>query len=157
MNSIFPVVLIIYTVALLYSALRGRKESIGEAKQFLMAGSGVGATLGFLTFSATLFSTFTLMGMPDFFRVHGVGAWIFLGVTDVAMAFIILTFGLKLRDSIKHGDFHSVSRLINDRTGSRFAAFIYLLGIFLFLVPYVSIQIRGSAIFLNAVVPININ
>ena len=29
------------------------------------------------------------MGMPDFFRTHGIGAWIFLGVADAAVAFVI--------------------------------------------------------------------
>ncbi|MCP4811522.1 MAG: sodium:solute symporter family protein, partial [Planctomycetaceae bacterium] len=59
---------------------------------YLLAGSDVGVFLGFLSFSATLFSTFTLMGMPDFFRVHGVAAWIFLGVTDAALALVVLWF-----------------------------------------------------------------
>ena len=46
------------------------------ADDYIFAGSNLGVFLGLLTFAATLFSTFTFMGMPDFFRTHGVGAWI---------------------------------------------------------------------------------
>ena len=115
------VVGILYVAALAYCAIRGRRESAGSPRQFLTAGAGIGSVLGFLTFSATLFSTFTLLGMPDFFRSHGVGAWIFLGVTDVAMAFVALWFGLHLREAIQPTDFSSVSDLIRSRLGSRWA------------------------------------
>lgn len=153
---VFLVVAGLYVAALVYCAFRGRRESGHERSEFLYAHKGIGSTLGFLTFSATLFSTFTLMGMPDFFRRHGVGAWIFLGVTDVAMAFVALWFGLHLRRRIAGSDFTSVSDLLNRSYGGRLAGMVYLLGIFIFLLPYVAIQIRGIAIFLNVVVPGNI-
>lgn len=58
-----------------------------SSDDFMLAGSNIGTILGFLTFSAALFSAFTFMGMPDFFRIHGVGAWIFLGLSDALMVF----------------------------------------------------------------------
>ena len=149
----FLVVAGLYTAALVFCAVRGRRESAGEKSEFLFAHKGIGSTLGFLTFSATLFSTFTLMGIPDFFRAHGVGAWIFLGVTDVAMAFVALWFGLHLRRRMAGSPFTSVSDLLNRSYGGRFAGIVYLTGVFIFLLPYVAIQIRGIAIFLHAVVP----
>lgn len=142
-----------YSASLVYCAVKGRREFAGDERQFMSAGGGIGSTLGFLTFSATLFSTFTLMGIPDFFRVHGVGAWIFLGVTDVAMAFVALWFGMHLRKRIKATEFTSVKDILNESYGGRFAGIVYLIGIFIFLLPYVAIQIRGIAIFLHAVVP----
>lgn len=143
----------IYAAGLIYCAAKGRRESAGDGRQFMSAGEGIGSFLGFLTFSATLFSTFTLMGIPDFFRVHGVGAWIFLGVTDVAMAFVALWFGMHLRRRVKASTFTSVTNILNQSYGGRFAGIVYLIGIFIFLLPYVAIQIRGIAIFLHAVVP----
>lgn len=143
----------IYAASLIYCAARGRRESAGDDRQFLSAGGGIGSILGFLTFAATLFSTFTLMGIPDFFRTHGVGAWIFLGVTDVAMAFVALWFGMHLRKRVKASAFTSVTNILNQSYGGHFAGIVYLIGIFIFLLPYVAIQIRGIAIFLQAVVP----
>lgn len=152
----FIFLLSLYFIALICCAIQGRRRTLKRRLDFLTAGSSLGAMLGFLTFSATLFSTFTLMGMPDFFRNHGVGAWIFLGVTDVAMAFLTLWFGIKLRRRIGSQGFESVSSLLCQAFGSRFAGAVYLLGVFIFLVPYVSIQIRGVAIFLEAVAPIKV-
>ena len=67
-----------------------------------MGGSKIGVMVGMLTFAATLFSTFTLLGMPEFFRTHGVGSWIFLAIADAAMFFLILWFGVHLRRAASH-------------------------------------------------------
>lgn len=73
------------------------QRKVKSQEDFIMAGSKLGLILGFMTFSATLFSAFTLMGMPDFSRVHGVGAWMFLAFSDGGMVFLILWFGYLLR------------------------------------------------------------
>ena len=87
MTTWFAILAPVYVMALVVATLLARRDT-HSSDDYVMAGSNIGVALGFLSFSATLFSTFTLMGMPDFFRTHGVGAWIFLGVTDGAMAFI---------------------------------------------------------------------
>ena len=152
---IWPLIIIagIYGIALIYCAFRGKRESAGDAQDFLLVRKGIGPVLGFLTFSATLFSTFTLMGMPDFFRQYGVASWIFLGVTDVALAFVALWFGLQLRKRFNSSNFRSVSDILRNAFGNKFASYVYLAGVFVFLAPYVAIQIRGIAIFLESVVP----
>ncbi|MGR8950322.1 MAG: sodium:solute symporter family transporter [Gammaproteobacteria bacterium] len=120
---------------------------------YMFAGSNVGALLGCLTFSATLFSTFTLMGMPDFFRTHGIGAWIFLGVADAAVAFVILWYALPLRQAAARHGFQGVAGLLISCYKTRNAGYLYFLGLFLFLIPYVAVQIRGIGILLNAAYP----
>lgn len=147
----------LYVVGLAYSAYLSRKGIKKDVFQtYRLANSNVGFILGALTFSATLFSTFTLMGMPDFFRQHGVGAWIFLGVTDTAMAFVVLWFGINLRKRLTKTSFTNVSNLLSDSYNSPIAKYVYWFGIFAFLTPYVAIQIRGVASFLNHAVPYNI-
>ncbi|PVX52546.1 SSS family solute:Na+ symporter [Balneicella halophila] len=136
----------IYLSALIYSAYKS-KISIKSEKDYALP--KVGVILGFLTFSATLFSTFTLMGMPDFFRTHGVGAWVFLGVTDTALAFVTLWFGLSLRRKYSKKNFTNVSNIIRDRYGNNLPVYIYRFGIFVFLIPYVAIQIKGIAAFID--------
>ncbi len=137
---------ILYLIALVYSAYKSKK-SIKNSKDYTLPRTGV--FLGFLTFSATLFSTFTLMGMPDFFRVHGVGAWIFLGVTDTALAFVLLWFGVSLRKKYSKENFTNVSTIIKEKYQSNLAVYIYRIGIFIFLIPYVAIQIKGISEFLD--------
>ena len=135
-----------YLLGLIYSAYKSEKM-MKEEKDYILP--RVGIFLGFLTYSATLFSTFTLMGMPNFFRVHGVGSWIFLGVTDTAMGVMLILFGVFLRKRFSKDNFHNVSTLIEDAYGSRFASYVYKVGIFIFLLPYTAIQIKGIADFLH--------
>lgn len=136
----------IYLAALIYSAYRS-KIAIKSEKDYALP--QIGVILGFLTFSATLFSTFTLMGMPDFFRTHGIGAWVFLGVTDTALAFVALWFGLALRKRYSKANFTNVSSIIRERYSNNWAVYIYRLGIFVFLIPYVAIQIKGISEFVD--------
>ncbi|MDX5340261.1 MAG: sodium:solute symporter family protein, partial [Cyclobacteriaceae bacterium] len=87
---------LLFLASLAYASYKSYRKN-RSSEEFMLAGSNIGTILGFLTFSAALFSAFTFMGMPDFFRVHGVGAWIFLGFSDALMVFFILWFGYALR------------------------------------------------------------
>ena len=124
-----------------------------SAEEFMLAGKSIGPVLGFLTFSAALFSAFTFMGMPDFFRNHGIGAWIFLAFSDGVMVFFILWFGYLLRKKAKQHNFQGVAGLMSSAYGTTWAGMAMFLSAFIFLIPYVAIQIRGIAIFLDAVFP----
>ena len=142
----------LYVGMLAYVATRSFKQN-KSAEDYLLAGSNIGMVLGFLTFAATLFSTFTLLGMPDFFRTNGVGAWIFLAVSDGAMVFLVLWFGYHLRRKVAEKGFQGVAGLMQQCYGNKLAGYVSFTGVFLFLIPYVAIQIRGIAIFLTAVFP----
>ena len=143
-------VLYISTLGLL--AIRTRRRTKGT-KDFIFAGSNIGLVIGFMSFAATLFSTFTMMGMPDFFRTHGVGAFIFLAFSDGVMVFFILFFAYHLRKKVATRGFHGMSQLLQDSYQNKWAGYVYFACIFLFLIPYTAIQIRGIAIFLNAAFP----
>ncbi|HEX7072240.1 MAG TPA: hypothetical protein VF190_15615, partial [Rhodothermales bacterium] len=142
----------IYLALMVYATTRAYRRT-HSVEDYMMAGSRVGVFLGFLTFAATLFSTFTLMGMPDFFRLHGVGAWAFLAVSDGAMLFMLLWFGFAIRRRVRRSGFTGMSGLLRERCGTRWGGYVYFIGVFLFLIPYVAIQIRGLGIFLSAAFP----
>jgi SSS family solute:Na+ symporter len=124
-----------------------------SSDEFMLAGSNIGAILGFLTFSAALFSAFTFMGMPDFFRTHGVGAWIFLALSDGLMVFMLVWFGYSLRKRAALTGYKGVAGFIQTCYQNRYAGYLIFISSFLFLIPYVAIQIRGISIFLNAAFP----
>jgi SSS family solute:Na+ symporter len=136
-------------IALLITFTLLTKTKEKDSKTYFLAGANLGSVLGLFTFAATLFSTFTLLGMPDFFRVHGVGAWIFLAVSDMVMVFGILWIGYYLRKKTKGQDYLGMAGFMERCYESRFAGIVALLGAFIFLIPYVAIQIRGVAIFLT--------
>ena len=142
----------IYVGMLAYVALSSYKKN-KSAEDYLLAGSNIGIILGFLTFAATLFSTFTLLGMPDFFRLNGIGAWIFLAVSDGGMIFLVLWWGYHLRKKVAEKGFNGVAGLLTKCYDNKWAGYVSFIGVFLFLIPYVAIQIRGIAIFMTAVFP----
>lgn len=152
MNIWFWILGGLYVFSLVMATV-GARRNTHSANDFMMAGSNLGFLVGCLTVAATLFSTFTLLGMPDFFRTHGVGAWIFLAVSDAAIAFVIIWFGACIRRRARDTDFKGVAGLMSDCYESKWAGLLYLIGIFIFLVPYVAIQIRGIGVFLNATFP----
>lgn len=144
----------VYIATLILLSYRARsKQKERDSKSYFLAGSNLGAFLGFFTFAATLFSTFTLLGMPDFFRTHGVGAWIFLAVSDAIMVFGIIWLGYYFRIKATESNYFGMSGYISQRFEVPWAGYVAFFGAFVFLTPYVAIQIRGVAIFLNAAFP----
>lgn len=142
----------VYAVLLVFASLKSYKKG-RSVEDFMLAGSNIGIMLGVLTYAAALFSTFTFLGMPDFFRRHGVGAWIFLAVSDGAMVFFILWFGYHIRMKVRKLGFRGVAGMISNCYGNRWAGYTIFLTAFLFLIPYVGIQIQGIAIFMGAAFP----
>ncbi|MDW3646676.1 MAG: sodium:solute symporter family protein [Bacteroidia bacterium] len=142
----------IYIGILAFLAIRSRSQE-KSSKQYLMGGSSIGAVLGFFTFAATLFSTFTLLGMPDFFRQHGVGAWIFLMISDAVMVFGIIWLGYELRKRAREKEYLGMAGFLKEAYQSKWAGIVAFGGAFIFLVPYVAIQIRGVATFFHAAFP----
>jgi len=143
---------IVYIGILVFLSIKTRQKE-KSTSNYLLAGSKVGSVLGIFTFAATLFSTFTLIGIPDFFRSNGIGTWIFLAVSDTAMVFLIVWLGLYIRKKARSNDFQGMSGLMTKCYSNKLAGLVTFIGAFIFLIPYVSIQIRGIAIFLHATFP----
>ena len=143
---------VIFLGLLVFASYKSYRKN-RTADEFMFAGSNIGAFLGFLTFAAALFSAFTFMGMPDFFRVHGMGAWIFLAFSDGIMVFFLLWFGYKLRKRAKVTGYKGVAGMMASCYQNRWAGYLLFLSAFIFLVPYVAIQIKGISIFLSAAFP----
>lgn len=152
MGKTLLIVGIIYLALLVSFTLLTRSKD-KDSKSYFMAGSNIGSFLGLFTFAATLFSTFTLLGMPDFFRSHGVGAWIFLTISDMAMVFGVLWIGYYLRKRTTGFQYLGMAGFLKHRYKNPFAGYVAFIGAFLFLIPYVAIQIRGVAIFLQQAFP----
>lgn len=148
----FTIFIALFGVALVIAAMLARRQ-LHNTDDFMMAGSNLGFVLGGLTVSATLFSVFIVLGMPDFFRRHGIGAWVFLAVADSFMAFVIVWFGLHLRRQVRKHKVSGLAELLRIRYASRWAGVLYVVCVFIFLIPYIAVQLRGVGLFLNASFP----
>ena len=142
----------IYLAILIYL---GRRTRVKEktTSNYLLAGGNLGMLLGLFTTAATIFSAFTVIGMPDFFRTHGIGAWIFLGVADAMMVYVLIRVGVVIRSKARSKDYKGMAGLLTRAYGYKFAGYVAFTGVVIFLIPYISVQIRGVSIFLNAAFP----
>ena len=152
MLSYLLIIGILYIGILMFFSWRTKKQ-IKTSSDFMLGGTKIGVVIGLMTFAATLFSTFTLLGMPDFSRANGVGAWIFLAFSDAIMVFLILWFGFYLRKRVGKSPYQGMSVLLQKCYQNRMAGYLYFTAVFLFLIPYIAIQIRGVAIFLVSAFP----
>lgn len=152
MIQTLAIVGVLYITILFFLANKA-KTSEKTSKSYLLGGSNLGAVLGFFTFAATLFSTFTLLGMPDFFRTHGVGASMFLMFSNASMVFGLIWIGYALHKKAKQNDYYGMAGFLEKNYKSRFTGIVAFMGVFIFLIPYVAIQIRGVAIFMHATFP----
>ena len=152
MLSYLLIIGILYIGILMFFSWRTKKQ-IKTSSDFMLGGAKIGVLIGLMTFAATLFSTFTLLGMPDFSRANGVGAWIFLAFVDAIMVFLILWFGFYLRKRVGKSPYQGMSVLLQKCYQNRMAGYLYFTAVFLFLIPYIAIQIRGVAIFLVSAFP----
>ena len=152
MLSYLLIIGILYIGILMFFSWRTKKQ-IKTSSDFMLGGAKIGVLIGLMTFAATLFSTFTLLGMPDFSRANGVGAWIFLAFSDAIMVFLILWFGFYLRKRVGKSPYKGMSVLLQKCYQNRMAGYLYFTAVFLFLIPYIAIQIRGVAIFLVSAFP----
>ena len=140
-------------LALLVGVSLWQRRVNEDSKDYLLAGGSLSTVLGLFTFAATLFSTFTLLGMPDLFRVHGVGAWHFLAVSDMALVFGVIWVGYHFRRVALGEGYWGMSGFLNRRYGNRWAGGVAFFGVFLFLIPYVAIQIKGVSDFVAYAFP----
>jgi SSS family solute:Na+ symporter len=142
----------IYLGILIFLARRTRlKEK--TTKSYLLAGGNLGMVLGLFTTAATIFSAFTVIGMPNFFRIHGIGSWIFLAVADAMMVYLLIRVGMAIRTKARASEYKGMAGLLVNAYGHKFVGIIALVGVVVFLIPYISVQIIGVSTFLGAAFP----
>ncbi len=152
MITSFIIAGIIYVTILIFLARRTRlKEK--TTSNYLLAGGNLGMLLGLFTTAATIFSAFTVIGMPDFFRIHGIGSWIFLAVADAMLVYLLIRVGMVIRSRARSLDYQGMAGLLANAYGYKFVGLIAFVGVVIFLVPYISVQIKGVSTFLSAAFP----
>lgn len=131
-----------FMAVFLYFGYVGWKRSRGLTGYFV-ADRQIGPVLAFLTYSATLFSAFALVGMPAFFYTHGIGSWAFIGFADVFQAVLIYYFGRKFWLLGKKFNFVTPTEFLRYRYISNSVMVVGVLISFVFLLPYVATQVVG--------------
>ena len=144
----------IYFLMLLCILLSSKKSSGRD--DFLFSNSSVNSILSFFGIFATVFSAYTLQGLPSFARAHGIGVILFLLVPITVMWPVFMFFGLRIRRYIEKFKLQgrNISSLILEIRKSKVVCFFYLIGLTLFLLPYLVIQIKGISHLISLILPI---
>ena len=132
----------VFLVFFFWLGYSGWKRSRGVAG-FFIADRKIGPVVSFLTYSATLFSAFTLVGMPGFFYTHGIGSWAFIGFADIFMAVTIFVFGRKFWLLGWKFNFVTPTEFLKYRYNSAAVMALGVLISLVFLLPFVATQLVG--------------
>lgn len=139
---------LILCLGIAYYSYRKRGNSLED---FFLGRRQTGAFIGFMTFSATLYSSFMLVGMPGFFYTHGIGAWAFVMFADVLMAVLLYFVGRKMWEISKEKGIITPTEFVEKRY-NRVVGITAVVISFVFLLPYISTQIIGAGIILGSVI-----
>jgi solute:Na+ symporter, SSS family len=152
--SLTMIILVIYLLICLGFAFIGWMKRTDSLEDFFLRKRDTGVFVAIMTFSATLFSSFMLVGMPGFFYTHGIGSLAFVIFADILMAVLIFYLGNKLWTIAKKNNILTPTEFIEKRYNSRTAMIIALVISFVFLLPYISTQIIGVGILLGSFINI---
>lgn len=154
-TSILLVVYLLFLIGLIFYGKIQKKTD----KDYLFLSGKVGFFFGSMGLMASLFSTFSLKGMPEFFHGHGVSGWLFLCLPITLQFSFILPVGLWFRNQVKKIEtengvsIFNMEQLFRAINLPKFLQFFFLIFVSLFLLPYITIQIKGAALLLDKVFP----
>jgi SSS family solute:Na+ symporter len=132
-------VLIATGVALL---ARGKGRSLTGMADYFIWNRSMGGVLAALSYAATTYSAFMLVGLAGLTYAGGVGA---LGFEMVYFSGLILVafFGPRFLLAGKRFGYVTPSEMLGDRYGSRAVATVVALAGCVFLIPYSAVQLAG--------------
>lgn len=119
------------------------RQRVGAGmSEYFLAGRGMGGLVAALTYSATTYSAFMLIGLAGLTYQGGVGA---LGFELIYLAglSLVVFFGPRFWRVGKAFDYVTPSEMLGDRYGSRPVAMIVAAVSCIFLIPYSAVQLMG--------------
>lgn len=143
MNS-FVILTILYAIAGTVIALYARK-GIRSQEDYFIAGRRIGGIISALTYAATTYSAFMMVGLVGFSYATGVGAAGFELLYLVGTIFLLSYYAPRVWKISREKGFVSPAELLSYRYGSAVAKLAALISL-LALIPYTSVQLIGVAL-----------
>jgi len=144
----------LYTAVILYIiigsivALMARKEMNEGVVEYFLSGRNTGGFVAALSYSATTYSAFMMIGLAGFTYSGGVGA---LGFELVYLSGLSLVafFGPRFWLIGKKNNYVSPYEMLGDRYQNQWIAFTASLSACIFLIPYLAVQLMGVGYLLS--------
>jgi len=144
----------LYTAIILYIiigsivALMARREMNDGVVEYFLSGRNTGGVVAALSYSATTYSAFMMIGLAGFTYSGGVGA---LGFELIYLSGLSLVafFGPRFWLIGKKNNYVSPYEMLGDRYQNQWIAFAASLSACIFLIPYLAVQLMGVGYLLN--------
>ncbi|MEB3859839.1 MAG: sodium:solute symporter family protein, partial [Desulfurococcales archaeon] len=124
-------------------ALYYRRRLTGGERDFYVAGGRLGGFLSAMTYAATTYSSFMIVGLVGFTYNTGVGAFGFELVYFVGTLALLTLFASRVWSMSRERRWVTPGDMLSDLYGSRVPAIVAGLVYLVSLVPYASVQLRG--------------
>ncbi len=144
----------IYTAIALYFivgtavAIYAKRDMGRGVSDFFIANRTIGGFVAALTYSATTYSAFMLVGLAGLTYIGGVGAW---GFELIYLSGLVLVafFGPRFWLAGKKYGYITPSELLGDRYQSRALQAVTAVASIIFLIPYSAVQLIGIGTLMN--------
>ncbi len=144
MNSfIFISALVLWFLIGLIISYLARKSSNNNLSEFFVAGKKLNGFVSALTYSATTYSSFMMIGLVSLTYKVGVSAMGFELTYLISTILLLLYFSPKFWAIAKKYDVITPSQLLEKRYGSHSLALIVTFYSLFMLIPYMSVQFTG--------------
>lgn len=136
-------VLVAYLVLGTILAVLYRSRARGSLRELAIAGGRLGGFLSAMTYAATTYSSFMIVGLVGFAYATGVGALGFELVYYVATLALLTLLSRRVWRMAREKGWLTPGEMISDLTGSRLIAPLLALVYLIALVPYAGAQLKG--------------
>src|SRR5215207_2205043 len=135
------VIYVLVTTSVAFLA-RGGSGGLGSMAAYFLWNRSMGGVLAALSYAATTYSAFMLVGLAGLTYAGGVGA---LGFEMVYFSGLVLVafFGPRFLLAGKKFGYVTPSEMLGARYGSRAVAMVMALASCVFLIPYSAVQLAG--------------
>ncbi|WP_440996614.1 sodium:solute symporter family protein [Arhodomonas sp. SL1] len=141
-------VLILYAVLGVAVAVASRRRLGEGVTEYYLAGRRVGGIVSALSYGATTYSAFMMVGLVGLTYAGGVGALGFELIYLSGLGLVVI-FGPRFWLVGRRFGYVTPSEMLGDRYGSRALAAIVALASCVFLVPYSAVQLMGIGYLLS--------
>lgn len=148
-NTIY-LALFLYFIVGSIIARQARSKLGSGVNDFFLAGRALGGIIAALTYSATTYSAFMLVGLAGFTYIGGVGA---LGFELIYLSGLILVafFGPRFWLVGNRYNYLTPTEMLGDRYDSRAVSVVTAVAAVIFLIPYSAVQLIGIGALLEGI------
>ncbi len=148
-SVIYIAIFLYFIIGSLLARQAGRTSGKG-VQDFFLAGRSLGGLVAALTYSATTYSAFMLVGLAGFTYIGGVGA---LGFELIYLSGLVLVafFGPRFWLVGKRFNYLTPTEMLGDRYQSKAVAAVSAIAAVIFLIPYSAVQLIGIGALLEGI------